>query len=138
MNEKIKKYLIIVGIIIALCSASFCAGRFIRLRGASEDSIRLEQQFEQQQQRLEQLQSELDNRIRECDELREQLDRVELGIDESIRTARSIGDEIGASREQLTGSSEIIKELRKRFIQYEDRIAELEKNLGELKESVNK
>lgn len=141
MNELWKKYkknIIIISIVICLCAASFCAGRYAKLRRATDDSYGTLQRIEQQQQQLEYLQSELELRISECDELRGQLDRVESGIDESIRTAGSIREEIGNGREQLKGSSEIIQELRKRFIKYENRIAELEEDLSRIKGSSSK
>lgn len=141
MNELWKKYkknIIIISIVICLCAASFCAGRYAKLRRATDDSYGTLQRIEQLQSEAKHLQSELELRISECDELRGQLDRVESGIDESIRTAGSIREEIGNGREQLKGSSEIIQELRKRFIKYENRIAELEEDLSRIKGSSSK
>ena len=132
-----KKFFISIGIVIVLCFASFCAGRFFRIRGASDDGYRAEQQIEQLQGQLESLDAELQLRIEECEQLQGQLDTVGLGIDESIRVAGSIRDEIESSRNQLTGSSAIVQELRKRITQYEDRIRELEESLRELKEGLN-
>lgn len=40
-RTSLKKLLIGIGIIVLLCGASFCAGRFVRFRGASADSERL-------------------------------------------------------------------------------------------------
>lgn len=132
-----KKKLICIIIFIVACITCFCAGRFIRIRGITEDGIRTEQQIEQLTREIEQLESELENRIAQCEQLESQLGRVESGIDESLRTARSIRDEIESGRSQLSGSNAILQELRRRFVQYENRITELENYLAELKKCAN-
>lgn len=128
-----KKFFIKLCIVAILCFASFCAGRFIRFRGASEDGIRTEQQVEQLSERVGELESELQARIEQCEQLEGQLDSIGIGIDESIRTAGSIRDEIRQGTEELRGGSQIILELRRRFNQYENRIGELEENLKRVK-----
>lgn len=128
-----KRFFIKFCIVAILCFASFCAGRFIRFRGASEDGIRTEQQVEQLSERVGELESELQARIEQCEQLEGQLDSIGIGIDESIRTAGSIRDEIRQGTEELRGGSQIILELRRRFNQYENRIGELEENLKRVK-----
>lgn len=136
MEIKINKNLFIkLGVIICLCFTSFCAGRFIRLRGISEDGIRTEQQVERLTEKVGKLETELQARIEQCEQLEGQLNSVGIGIDESIRTAGSIRDEIRQGTEELRGSSQIIIELRRRFTQYENRIGELEENLKRVKTS---
>ena len=128
-----KKFFIKFGIIIILCFSCFCTGRFLRVRGASEDGIRTEQQIEQLTEQVGRLESELQARVEQCEQLEGQLDSVGAGIEESIRTAGSIRNEIRQGTEELRGSSPIISELRRRFIQYENRIGELEENLKRVK-----
>lgn len=129
-----KKFFIKFGIIIIICFACFCAGRFLRIRGASEDGIRAEQQVEQLSDRVGSLETELRLRIEQCEQLEGQLDSIGIGIDESIRIAGSIRDDIRQGTEELRGSSPIIIELRKRFTQYEIRIGELTEDLRRIKE----
>ena len=128
-----KKFFIKFCIVAILCFASFCAGRFIRFRGASEDGIRTEQQVEQLSERVGELESELQARIEQCEQLEGQLDSVGDGIDESIRTAGSIRTELEQSRLEIKGSNPILNELRKRFVGYENRIKQLEEDLGRMK-----
>lgn len=130
-----KKFFIKLGCIVVFGIACFCAGRFIRFGRLSEDSIRTEQQVEQLTEKVGELESELQARIEQCEQLEGQLDSVGIGIDESIRTARSIRDEIRQGTGELRGSSQIIIELRRRFTQYENRIGELEENLKRVKTS---
>ena len=136
MEIKINKnFFIKLGIVVILCFTSFCAGRFIRFRGISEDGIRTEQQVERLTEKVGKLETELQARIEQCEQLEGQLNSVGIGIDESIRTAGSIRDEIRQGTEELRGSSQIIIELRRRFTQYENRIGELEENLKRVKTS---
>ena len=130
-----KKFFIKLGVIIILCFSCFCTGRFLRIRGASEDGIRAEQQVEQLSDRVGSLETELRLRIEQCEQLEGQLDSIGIGIDESIRIAGSIRDDIRQGTEELRGSSPIIAELRRRFAQYENRIRELEENLKRVKTS---
>lgn len=125
-----KKTIICVGIVILMCVASFLSGRYIRIRGASEDGIRAEQQLEQL---CKELKKELQSNIERCESLQGQLDRVGDGIDESIRTAGSIRTELEQSRLEIKGSNPILDELRKRFVGYENRIKQLEDDLGRIK-----
>jgi predicted RNase H-like nuclease (RuvC/YqgF family) len=102
MEIKINKnFFIKFGIVVTLCFASFCAGRLIRLRGVSEDGIRTEQQVEQLTEQVGRLESELQARVEQCEQLEGQLDSIGIGIDESIRTAGSIRDEIRQGTEEL-------------------------------------
>lgn len=133
-----KKFFIKFGIIIILCFACFCTGRFIRIRGASEDGIRAEQQVEQLSDRVGSLETELRLRIEQCEQLEGQLDSIGIGIDESIRAAGSIRDDIKRGTEELRGGNQIIIELRKRFTQYEIRIGELTEDLRRIKEGPSK
>lgn len=133
-----KKFFIKFGIIIILCFACFCTGRFIRIRGASEDGIRAEQQVEQLSDRVGSLETELRLRIEQCEQLEGQLDSIGIGIDESIRAAGSIRDDIKRGTEELRGGNQIIIELRKRFTQYEIRIGELTEDLRRIKEGSSK
>ena len=130
-----KKFFIKLGCIVVFGFACFCTGRFIRFRGVSEDGIRTEQRVEQLSGRIGELESELQLRIEQCKHLEGQLESIGIGIDESIRTAGSIRDEIRQGTEELRGSSPIITELRRRFTQYENRIRELEENLKRIKTS---
>lgn len=132
-----KKTTIHIIIFIIACIACFIAGRFVRIKRITEDSIRTEQRIEQLTTEVNRLESELQNRIIQCEQLEGQLRRVESGIDESLRTAGSIRQEIESGRSQLSGSNAILKELRERFIQYEIRITELENDLTKLKERSN-
>ena len=135
-----KKFFIKFGIIIILCFACFCTGRgrFLRIRGASEDGIRAEQQVEQLSDRVRGLEAELRLRIEQCEQLEGQLNSIGDGLDESIRAAGSIRDDIKRGTEELRGSNQIIAELRKRFTQYEIRIGELTEDLRRIKEGTSK
>lgn len=133
-----KKFFIKFGIIIILCFACFCTGRFLRIRGASEDGIRAEQQVEQLSDRVGSLETELRLRIEQCEQLEGQLDSIGDELDESIRAAGSIRDDIKRGTEELRGSNQIIIELRKRFTQYETRIGELTEDLRRIKEGSSK
>ena len=128
-----KKFFIKLCIVVILCFASFCAGRFSRLRGASEDGIRTEQQVERLSERVGELESELQTRIEQCEQLEGQLESVGVGIDESIRTAGSIRAELEQSRLEIKGSNPILNELRARFVGYENRIKQLEDDLKRVK-----
>lgn len=129
-----KKTIICVGIIILMCAASFLSGRYIRVRGASDDGIRAEQQLEQLTGQYNKLYEEFQSNIERCESLQGQLDRVGDGIDESIRTAGSIRTKLEQSRLEIKGSHPILNELRTRFVEYENRIKQLEDDLGRIKE----
>lgn len=128
-----KRFFIKLCIVVILCFASFCAGRFSKLRGASEDGIRTEQQVERLSERVGELESELQTRIEQCEQLEGQLESVGVGIDESIRTAGSIRAELEQSRLEIKGSNPILNELRARFVGYENRIKQLEDDLKRVK-----
>lgn len=128
-----KKFFIKLSCIALFGFACFCAGRFSRLRGTSEDGIRTEQQVERLSERVSELESELQTRIEQCEQLEGQLDSVGVGIDESIRTAGSIRAELEQSRLEIKGSNPILNELRARFVGYENRIKQLEDDLKRVK-----
>ena len=134
MEIKINKnFFIKLGCIILFGIACFCTGRFIRFKGISDDGIRTEQQVEQLTEQVGRLESELQVRVEQCEQIERQLNSIGTGIDESIRTAGSIRDEIRRGTEELRGSNQIINELRKRLNKYENRIRELEENLKRIK-----
>lgn len=130
-----KSFFIKLSCIVLLGVACFCTGRFIRFGRISEDGIRTEQQVEQLTEQVGRLESELQNRVEQCEQLEQQLNSIGTGIDESVRTAGSIRDEIRRGTEELRGSNQIINELRRRFEQYENRIGELQENLKGIKTS---
>ena len=128
-----KNFFIKLGCIVLFGIACFCTGRFIRFGRISEDGIRTEQQVEQLTEQVGRLESELQDRVEQCEQLEQQLNSIGTGIDESIRTAGSIREQIRQSTEELRGSNQIIIELRRRFEQYENRIGELQENLKRIK-----
>lgn len=87
---------------------------------------------------LTDLRSELETRIEECERLEQQLSRAEFGIDESISTARSIRAELEQLSREISSTNPIIAELRKRIIEYENTIREIEKSLEDAKRGVDK
>lgn len=128
-----KSFFIKFGCIILFGITCFCTGRFIRLKGISEDSIRAEQQLEQLTEQVGRLETELQVRVEQCEQLEQQLNSIGTGIDESIRAAGSIREQIRQGTKELRGSNQIIIELRRRFNEYENRIGELQENLKGIK-----
>lgn len=88
------------------------------------------------QEHVQQLESELGERITELDHIKSKLGNAELRIDECIGIAEQLRGELQQCNEALGGSSAIFKELRKRIIGYEDRIAELQRIIAELQTSL--
>ena len=87
-----KKTFIGIGIVIALCISSFFTGRCCRIRRITEDSIIHEQRIEQLTKQVGTLESELQSRVEQCEQLEGQLNSIGNGLDESIRAAGSIRD----------------------------------------------
>lgn len=136
MEIKINKnFFIKLAIILVLCVSCFLCGRYFRFTRISEDSARTEQLITSLTEQLEYVQSELDTKIQQCEQLQGQLDKFGTVIDESIRTAGSIRAELEQSRLEITGSNPILNELRTRFTEYENRVRQLEDDLAELKAS---
>lgn len=136
MEIKINKsFFIKLTVIFVLCVSCFLCGRYIRFARISEDSARTEQLITSLTERLECVQSELDAKIQQCEQLQGQLDKFGIVIDESIRAAGLIRTELEQSRLEIKGSNPILNELRTRFTEYENRVRELENDLAELKAS---
>lgn len=136
MEIKINKsFFIKLAVIFVLCVSCFLCGRYIRFARISEDSARTEQLITSLTERLECVQSELDAKIQQCEQLQGQLDKFGIVIDESIRAAGLIRTELEQSRLEIKGSNPILNELRTRFTEYENRVRELENDLAELKAS---
>ena len=133
-----KKTFIGIGVVIALCISSFFTGRYCRIKRITEDSIRTEQRIEQLTKQVGTLEAELQSRAEQCEQLEGRLNSIGDGLDESIRAAGSIRDDIKRGTEELRGSNQIIIELRKRFTQYETRIGELTEDLRRIKEGSSK
>ena len=127
-----------MGVSIAIWISTFCTGRYCRIKRITEDSIRTEQRIEQLTEQVGNLEAELQSRVKQCEQLEGQLISIGDGLDESIRAAGSIRDDIKRGTEELRGSNQIIIELRKRFTQYETRIGELTEDLRRIKEGSSK
>lgn len=134
MEIKIDKaFFIKIGIVVLLCFACYCIGRFTRTNRITEDSFGTKQQIEQLRGEVTELNKQLEDRIAECNKLSEQISSIELRVDGAIGTVGSIRNELQAGSNEIGDGFELIKELRRRIEIYENRIRELEANLTELK-----
>lgn len=153
MNELWKKYkknIVITIIVIFLCAGCFCAGRFIRIRGASEDGIRAEQRIEQLERETGVLGNALAERVRECEQLEQQLRDVEDTVrgaseivEQSGNTIGQLGETVGGLESTSSKFGDIIKQLRegqraiKKYVeQLEQDNNRLKDELGKLQESI--
>jgi chromosome segregation ATPase len=127
-----KSFFIKLAIVIILCVSCFLCGRYIRFTRISENGAGTQQLITNLTEQLESVQSELDTRIQQCEQLQGQLNQFGSVIDESIRTAGLIRTELEQSRLEIKGSNPILNELRTRFAEYEARIRQLEENLAQL------
>ena len=139
MEIKIDKaFFIKIGVVVLLCFACYCVGRFTRVNRITEDSFGTKQQIEQLRGEIAELNKQLEDRIAECNKLSEQISNIELGVDGAIGTIGSIRNELQSGSNEIGDGIGIIKELRRRIETYETRINELEANLAELKNSFAK
>ena len=79
--------------------------------------------------RTQQLESDLTDRITECEQLRKQLESVGNNLNDCLsitRQLRSTADEVISTNNDITA---IIEELRKRITYYEDRIKQLDRTM---------
>lgn len=139
MEIKIDKaFFIKIGVVILLCFACYCVGRFTRVNRITEDSFGTKQQIEQLREEVTELNKQLEDRIAECNKLSEQISSIEFGVDGAIGTIGTIRNELQSGSNEIGDGISIIKELRRRIEIYETRIRELETNLAELKNSFAK
>lgn len=135
--SNVKKIFIYIGITIILCISSFVGGRFLRLAKISTDSIRAEQTIEQLNNKIVELQSKLDKRIEECEQLSSNIESTRTRIDECLLITKSIRSSIDELTITSGNIKNIIQELRNRIDLYEKRINELETSLSTVKDSLD-
>ena len=134
MNEKIKGNIRAVGIVILFAiiifASGYIAGRNRRLADISAMGDRSESTIIELQKRATSLESELSERIAELDRVQSELDRANSRLNECrgiVHQMRGDIDTAGINNQKIDA---YLKELRKRFAQLNDRIQQLEKQLG--------
>ena len=132
--SKTKKIIICVAICIALFGGGFCAGRFIRLGVLESGSSGIDDTYTDLNNTILRLTSELDARTAECNDYIDRLGNVESGIDECLGTVRQMRRESDIATVEGTDIKSILAELRRRFIEVNDRCDDLESRLNENKE----
>lgn len=88
------------------------------------------------QERVQQLESELGICVARLESANARLGAAESRIDECLGITEQLGGDLQQCREALGGSNPVIKELRKRIMGYEDRIAELQRTITAMQSSI--
>ena len=134
MNEKIKGNIRAAGIVILFAiiifASGYLTGRIRRLADISAMGDRSESTVIELQNRATALESELSERIAELDRVQSELDRANSRLNECrgiVHQMRGDIDTAGINNQKIDA---YLKELRKRFAQLNDRIQQLEKQLG--------
>ena len=134
MNEKIKGNIRAAGIVILFAIIIFAngyiAGRNRRLADISAMGDRSESTGIELQNRATELESELSERIAELDRVQSELDRANSRLNECRGIVHQMRGDIDAAGSNNQTFDAYIRELRKRFGQLNDRIQQLEKQLG--------
>lgn len=134
MNEKIKGNIRITGTVILFAIIIFASGYIIgrnrRLADISAMGDRSESTVIELQNRTTELESELSERIAELDRVQSELDRANSRLNECRGIVHQMRGDIDAAGSNNQTFDAYIRELRKRFDQLNDRIQQLEKQLG--------
>lgn len=134
MNEKIKGNIRAAGIVILFAiiifASGYIAGRNRRLADISAMGDRSESTAIELQNRATELESELSERIAELDRVQSELDRANSRLNECRGIVHQMRGDIDAAGSNNQTFDAYIRELRKRFDQLNDRIQQLEKQLG--------
>lgn len=134
MNEKIKGNIRAVGTVvlfaIIIFSSGYIAGRNRRLADISAMGDRSESTVIELQNRTAALESELSERIAELDRVQSELDRANSRLNECRGIVHQMRGDIDTAGINNQTINSYIRELRKRFDQLNDRIQQLEKQLG--------
>ena len=134
MNEKIKGNIRAAGIVILFAiiifASGYIAGRNRRLADISAMGNRSESTVIELQNRTTELESELSERIAELDRVQSELDRANSRLNECRGIVHQMRGDIDAAGSNNQTFDAYIRELRKRFDQLNDRIQQLEKQLG--------
>ena len=134
MNEKIKGNIRAAGIVILFAiiifASGYISGRNRRLADISAMGDRSESIVIELQNRATELESELSERIAELDRVQSELDRANSRLNECRGIVHQMRGDIDAAGSNNQTFDAYIRELRKRFDQLNDRIQQLEKQLG--------
>lgn len=134
MNEKIKGNIRAVGTVvlfaIIIFSSGYITGRNRRLADISAMGDRSESTVIELQNRTAALESELSERIAELDRVQSELDRANSRLNECRGIVHQMRGDIDTAGINNQTINSYIRELRKRFDQLNDRIQQLEKQLG--------
>lgn len=134
MNEKIKDNIRAAGTVILFAiiifASGYITGRNRRLADISAMGDRSESTIIELQNRATSLESELSERIAELDRVQSELDRANSRLNECRGIVHQMRGDIEAAGSNNQKFDVYIRELRKRFDQLNDRIQQLEKQLG--------
>lgn len=134
MNEKIKGSIRVASAVILsaiiIFASGYITGRNRRLADISAMGDRSESTVIELQNRATELESELSERIAELDRVRSELDRANSRLNECRGIVHQMRGDIDAAGSNNQTFDAYIRELRKRFDQLNDRIQQLEKQLG--------
>ena len=135
-HKKITVAIAIAVFYFASCTGSFLFGRYRRLASLPENGVA--DRLEQQQQRINELESELSKRIGEVEYLEQQLGSINSGIDGCLRITGQLRQTVDDTAITSGNINILVKELRNRVVVYERTIEELNNKMQSIKDGSNK
>lgn len=141
VSKDVKKTIIYIFICIAICillfGGGYLFGRNRRIYNLSKSGTEAEYQVKQLQQQLSDLQQQQQKTIERCEQLEQQLVSAGNSIDVCIGTTGQLRSTISELNIESGNIGELIKQLRIRITELQDRSDELSKQLSDAKSSTN-
>lgn len=141
VSKDVKKTIIYIFICIAICillfGGGYLLGRNRRIYNLSKSGTEAEYQIKQLQQQLSDLQQQQQESIERCEQLEQQLISAGNSIDVCIGTTGQLRSTISELNIENGNIGELIKQLRIRITELQDRSDELSKQLSDAKSSTD-
>lgn len=141
VSKDVKKTIIYIFICISICillfGGGYLLGRNRRIYSLSKSGTEAEYQVKQLQQQLSDLQQQQQESIERCEQLEQQLISAGNSIDVCIGTTGQLRSTISELNIENGNIGELIKQLRIRITELQDRSDELSKQLSDAKSSTD-
>lgn len=136
--SKTKKIIINIACGILLFGIGLGAGRGLRLASLSGVGERTESTVIELTDRATALESELSERIAECERLESESERIKSGVNECRGIVHQLRGDIDTAGLENQNALAYVKELRTRFANIEFRVRQLEEQLETIEGSTDK
>lgn len=134
MSKKNLSYFITIALAISIFFCGWLSGRNQRLSKYNKSDATIKELNSD----IIQLKRQLELRIEDTKQLEQQLDTIGIGVDECLGTVRELREINSLITVESNNIAAIVRELKLRIEQYENRITQLEEHLQKLKDSTNK